>query len=280
MQVRTLLQDDEIVNFQEELYSYFETGYSFEEFLKEYLIEMGLDEVQITQRSRDGGIDLMAIRKGIGDFSEIDTTHYYIQAKRYALNNKISVSKIRELKGTIPFGYKGMFITTSTFTNDAQIEAVNDPSKPVVVIDGKALVMSCIDHQIGFLFKPVFSKKQMDKFLQKNDNLHLEINDSINSVFQDYIEKTITKNDIRARIISIPSKIMEQFNENQSNVKVIINNDKNYTFNIVRGRNYFGGVTTFLKDFGLLSDEGTISPKKSKWFYDKENATVKIYLEE
>lgn len=280
MQVRTLLQDDEIVNFQEELYSYFETGYSFEEFLKEYLIEMGLDEVQITQRSRDGGIDLMAIRKGIGDFSEIDTTHYYIQAKRYALNNKISVSKIRELKGTIPFGYKGMFITTSTFTNDAQIEAVNDPSKPVVVIDGKALVMSCIDHQIGFLFKPVFSKKQMDKFLQKNDNLHLEINDSINSVFQDYIEKTITKNDIRARIISIPSKIMEQFNENQSNVKVIINNDKNYTFNIVRGRNYFGGVTTFLKDFGLLSDEGTISSKKSKWFYDKENATVKIYLEE
>ena len=280
MQVRTLLQDNEIVNFQEELYSYFETGYSFEEFLKEYLIEMGLDEVQITQRSRDGGIDLMAIRKGIGDFSEIDTTHYYIQAKRYALNNKISVSKIRELKGTIPFGYKGMFITTSTFTNDAQIEAVNDPSKPVVVIDGKALVMSCIDHQIGFLFKPVFSKKQMDKFLQKNDNLHLEINDSINSLFQDYIEKTITKNDIRARIISIPSKIMEQFNENQSNVKVIINNDKNYTFNIVRGRNYFGGVTTFLKDFGLLSDEGTISPKKSKWFYDKENATVKIYLEE
>lgn len=280
MQVSTLLQDDEIVNFQEELYSYFETGYSFEEFLKEYLIEMGLDEVQITQRSRDGGIDLMAIRKGVGDFSEIDTTHYYIQAKRYALNNKISVSKIRELKGTIPFGYKGMFITTSTFTNDAQIEAINDPSKPVVTIDGKALVMSCIDHQIGFVFKPIFSKKQMDKFLQKNDNLHLEINDSVNSVFQDYIEKTITKNDIRARIISIPSKIMEQFNKNQSNVKVIINNDKNYTFNIVRGRNYFGGVTTFFKDFGLLSDEGTISPKKSKWFYNKENTTVKIYLEE
>lgn len=102
-----------------------------------------------------------------------------------------------------------------------------------------------------------------------NSNLHIE-----------YIEKLITKNDIRARIVSIPSKIMEQFNENQPSVKVNINNDKNYTFNIVRGRNYFGGVTTFLKEFSLLSDEGTISPKKSKWFYDKENATVKIYLEE
>lgn len=277
MQISTLLQDDEILKFQEELYSYFETGYSFEEFLKEYLIEMGLDEVQITQRSRDGGIDLMAIRKGVGDFSEIDTTHYYIQAKRYALNNKISVSKIRELKGTIPFGYKGMFITTSTFTNEAQIEAVNDPSKPVVTIDGKALVMSCIDHQIGFLYKPIFSKKQLDNFLKRDTN----VNPVINSILHiEYIEKLITKNDIRARIVSIPSKIMEQFNENQPSVKVNINNDKNYTFNIVRGRNYFGGVTTFLKEFSLLSDEGTISPKKSKWFYDKENATVKIYLEE
>jgi len=277
MQISTLLQDDEILKFQEELYSYFETGYSFEEFLKEYLIEMGLDEVQITQRSRDGGIDLMAIRKGVGDFSEIDTTHYYIQAKRYALNNKISVSKIRELKGTIPFGYKGMFITTSTFTNEAQIEAVNDPSKPVVTIDGKALVMSCIDHQIGFLYKPIFSKKQLDNFLKRDTNVNPVINSNLHI---EYIEKLITKNDIRARIVSIPSKIMEQFNENQPSVKVNINNDKNYTFNIVRGRNYFGGVTTFLKEFSLLSDEGTISPKKSKWFYDKENATVKIYLEE
>ena len=182
MQISTLLQDDEILKFQEELYSYFETGYSFEEFLKEYLIEMGLDEVQITQRSRDGGIDLMAIRKGVGDFSEIDTTHYYIQAKRYALNNKISVSKIRELKGTIPFGYKGMFITTSTFTNEAQIEAVNDPSKPVVTIDGKALVMSCIDHQIGFLYKPIFSKKQLDNFLKRDTNVNPVINSNLHKI--------------------------------------------------------------------------------------------------
>lgn len=277
MQVSTLLQDDEIIKFQEELYSYFETGYSFEEFLKEYLIEMGLDEVQITQRSRDGGVDLVAIRKGVGDFSEIDITHYYIQAKRYALNNKISVSKVRELKGTIPFGYKGMFITTSSFTNDGLIEAENDPSKPVVTIDGKALVMSCIDHQIGFLYKPIFSKKQLDKFLKRDTNVNPVINSNLHI---EYIEKMITKNDIRARIVSIPSKIVEQFNENQSSVKVNINNDKNYTFNIIRGRNYFGGVTTFLKEFNLLTDEGTISPKKSKWFYDKENATVKIYLEE
>lgn len=93
---------------------------------------MGLDEVQITQRSRDGGIDLTAIRKGVGDFSEIDITRYYIQAKRYSMDSKIGSRTIRELKGTIPFGHKGMLITTSDFTKDAVTESANDPSKPVV----------------------------------------------------------------------------------------------------------------------------------------------------
>ena len=159
MQISSLLGDEEIKELQQKFYEYFETGYAFEEFLKEYLLKMGLDEVEITQRSRDGGIDLTAIRKGVGDFSEIDITHYYIQAKRYALKAKIRVPAVRELKGTIPFGYKGMMITTSDFTDDAISESSNDPSKPVVIINGKSLVTSCIDNQIGFIFKPIFSTK-------------------------------------------------------------------------------------------------------------------------
>ena len=38
-----------------QFHKYFETGYAFEEFLKIYLEELGLDEVVVTQRSRDGG---------------------------------------------------------------------------------------------------------------------------------------------------------------------------------------------------------------------------------
>lgn len=78
---------------------------------QDILLKIGLDEVEITQRSRDGGIDLKAIRKGIGDFSDIDVERYYIQAKRYKPKNKISVKSVRELKGTMPFGYKGILIT-------------------------------------------------------------------------------------------------------------------------------------------------------------------------
>lgn len=277
MKISSMLTDNEISELQNEFYSYFENGYVFEEFLKEYLIKMGLDEVEVTQRSRDGGVDLTAIRKGVGDFSEVDITHYFVQAKCNAPRNKISVHKIRELKGTIPFGYKGLFITTSSFTAEASIEAVNDPSKPVVAIDGKALVISCIDRQIGFLLKPLFSKRQMDNFINKNRQSPL-ITSNFSISFES-IEKTITANDVRARIVSIPSSIIKQFDEEQTNIKVIVNNNKEYKFNINRGRNYFSGVTKFFKEFGLLSDEGVITPLQSKWFYDKENEVVKLYLE-
>ena len=281
MQISSNLSKQEITELQQKFYEYFETGYAFEEFLKEYLLKMGLDEVEITQRSRDGGIDLKAVRKGVGDFSDIDITHYYIQAKRYALTNKINVSKIRELKGTIPFGYKGMMITTSDFTGDAISEASNDPSKPVVVISGKSLVMSCIDHEIGFLFKPIFSKKQMDSFLNRNDlqNITNTANSTTIMMPENVIEKTITANDIRARIVSIPSSIIKQFNDGQTSVKVKVNTEKEYVFNINKGRNYFGGVTAFLRDYNMLSDEGIITPKQCKWFYNYEEKFVVLYVE-
>lgn len=281
MQISSNLSKQELTELQQKFYEYFETGYAFEEFLKEYLLKMGLDEVEITQRSRDGGIDLKAVRKGVGDFSDIDITNYYIQAKRYALTNKINVSKIRELKGTIPFGYKGMMITTSDFTSDAISEAGNDPSKPVVVISGKSLVMSCIDHEIGFLFKPIFSKKQMDSFLNRNNshNSTNSENSTTITISENVVEKTITANDIRARIVSIPSSIIRQFNDWQTSVKVKVNNEKEYTFNINKGRNYFGSVTTFLRDYNMLSDEGVITPKQCKWFYNSEEVAVVLYIE-
>lgn len=281
MQISSNLSETEIKHLQRNFYEYFETGYAFEEFLKEYLLKMGLDEVEITQRSRDGGIDLKAIRKGVGDFSDIDITHYYIQAKRYAITTKINVSKVRELKGTIPFGYKGMMITTSDFTPDAISEASNDPSKPVVVINGKSLVMSCIDHEIGFLFKPIFSKRQMNLFLHKNDVQNASNTSSLrsNSAQESIVEKTITANDIRARIVSIPSSIMKQFDNEVKRVKIRVNTDKEYEFNINKGRNYFGSVTAFLRDYNMLSDEGVITPKQCKWFYNSENRTVNLYIE-
>ena len=55
------ISEDKINEFLEQFYGYFESGYAFEEFLKGYLEKIGLDEVVVTQRSSDGGIDLEAI---------------------------------------------------------------------------------------------------------------------------------------------------------------------------------------------------------------------------
>ncbi len=280
MQISSSFSDSEFEELQQKFYEYFENGYAFEEFLKEYLLKMGLDEVEVTPYSRDGGIDLKAIRKGIGDFSEIDITRYYIQAKRYAAKNKINVKSVRELKGVIPPGAKGMLITTSDFTDDAIKESSNDPSKSVVLINGKSLITSCIDNQIGFIFKPIFSNKQMDIFIKKNKpEIASQINIE-NKSTDYYIEKTITANDIRARIVSVPSTIMKELKTTMDNINVLVNDKDKYLFSINRDRNYFGGVTTFLRNYNMISDDGVITPKHSKWKYDKDNSSVKLYIEE
>ncbi len=270
MKISENVSKEEMKELQQVLYEYFNSGYHFEEFLKEYLLKMGLDEVEITQRSRDGGVDLKAIRKGVGDFSDMDVIHYYVQAKRYKLSSKISANKVRELKGTIPFGDKGIFITTSLFTEEAKKEAVNDISKPVVLIDGKALLRSCINSGIGFVYVPKFSSKEMDKFLNN-------VSDIKEAKRINYIEKVITANDVRARIISCPSSIMNKL-EGKDQVNVIINGEKEYIFSINKRRNYFAKVTECFREYGLLSDDNVIYSKKSKWYYDDKLDKVNIYI--
>jgi restriction system protein len=278
-QISSMLTDKEIADSQQQLYEYFGTGYDFEVFLKEYLTEIGLDEVEVTQRSKDGGIDLVAVRKGVGDFSKSDKINYYIQAKRYHPDNKVPVRAIRELKGTIPFGAKGIFVTTSEFTADGIKESNNDPSKPVVLLDGRSLAISCIDKGIGFIYKPIFSSKRMDIFVGKKE---AEIDTKLDEVSKgrgEYIEKLITTNDVRARILSVPSSIMNKFDKSDTRMDVVINGNDKRDFSINKDRNYFAGVTEIFRKYGLLCEDGIITPKKSKWMYDEQKNLVYIDIE-
>lgn len=118
----------------QKFYEYFENGYLFENFLKSFLDKIGLDEISVTQRSRDGGFDLKASRFGVGGFSEADAVNYYVQAKKCSPEQRISVKAIRELKRLIPFGHKGIFITTAKFSADAEKESNNDPSNQLYLL--------------------------------------------------------------------------------------------------------------------------------------------------
>ena len=74
--------------FLEQFYGYFETGYALEEFQKVYLEKIGLDEVVVTRRSSDGGIDLEAVRYGVGGFAGADAVDY---GGAFLYNFKLSI---------------------------------------------------------------------------------------------------------------------------------------------------------------------------------------------
>jgi len=103
------LTQDEIATELEHFYSSFENGYEFEQFLKIFLEALGLDEIEVTQSSNDGGIDLKATKKGIDELTDVDSIKYYVQAKRYRPNTNVSIESVRALRGILPDGYKGYF---------------------------------------------------------------------------------------------------------------------------------------------------------------------------
>lgn len=89
-------------------------------------------EVQVTQSSRDGGVDAIAF-----DSDPIRGGKFVIQAKRY--NKVVPVSAVRDLYGTMinEGAVKGILVTTSYFGNDSR-EFVKD--KPISLIDGNNLI--------------------------------------------------------------------------------------------------------------------------------------------
>ena len=270
------LSKEQIEKFVEQFYGYFDTGYIFEEFLKIYLEKIGLDEVHVTQRSRDGGIDLKAIRNGIGGFSDSDMVEYYVQAKRYKPDSSISVSKIRELKGTIPFGHKGIFITTAKFSADAIKEANNDISKPVILIDGKKLILSCVDNEIGFVFEPVFSEKAMDMLKIKPKIAQETVSCNQTEALSDItVDKVISVNDIRARILRIPKVMAQLIPPNAQKAIVCFNGLPEKELNLDKTRTFFGGVSEFYKQFGLILEDGSYVATKVVWKY-KDNKFIVI----
>ncbi|OOE36996.1 endonuclease [Salinivibrio kushneri] len=94
------------------------TTRQFEEIVAEVFRSKGF-EVDLTKRTRDGGKDIIAVHTdGIGIKNK-----YFVECKRYAESNKISVDVVRTLYGvmnTMDGPNKAIIVTTSTFTDDAR----------------------------------------------------------------------------------------------------------------------------------------------------------------
>ena len=112
----------------------------------------------IVGRSGDGGID------GVIDQDALGLDRVYVQAKRYAVENAVSEPEIRAFSGSLGAAKanKGVFVTTSYFTQPAQSFAERHPFK-IVLIDGERLAALMIRHNVGVRIDETLYLKKMDE---------------------------------------------------------------------------------------------------------------------
>jgi hypothetical protein len=116
---------------------------TFEELIGELLERIGFEDVEVTKRSGDGGIDVRGVLT-VGGVTRVRTA---IQVKRWA--NNVPDRIVRELRGSIGPAEQGLIITTSGFTKPAINEAEMAGRAPVTLIGGDLLVELLAEFEIG-----------------------------------------------------------------------------------------------------------------------------------
>jgi len=114
------------------------------------------DAGQATQYSQDGGID------GIIKEDKLGLEMIYLQAKRYT-DKTVGRPDLQAFAGALDMhrAKKGVFITTSRFSKEAQ-EFTGMIEKRIVLIDGERLTELMLEHNLGVSIKQVFEIKTLD----------------------------------------------------------------------------------------------------------------------
>ncbi len=133
----------------------------FEDIVLKLLHKVGYggtrDQLLKTAGGADGGID------GIIALDRLGLDKVYVQAKRYAEDKAVSRPAIQGFLGALSErrASKGVFITTSRFTNEAR-ESATRSSDSLVLIDGDMLAELMIDHGVGVSTRETFAIVQTD----------------------------------------------------------------------------------------------------------------------
>lgn len=107
----------------------------FERICQRLLRESGFEQVTVTGRSGDGGID----GHGILQVNPFVSFNVLFQCKRY--QGSVSPSIIRDFRGAMMGrADKGIIITTGAFSLEAKKEARRDGVPPIELVDGEKLI--------------------------------------------------------------------------------------------------------------------------------------------
>ncbi|MGB9799806.1 MAG: restriction endonuclease [Thermanaerothrix sp.] len=133
----------------------------FERLVVDLLVKMGYggshrDAARAVGKSGDGGID------GIIDEDRLGLETIYIQAKHW--DGPVGSPEIQKFVGALAGkkAKKGVFITTSTFTQNA-IDYVTKVDHKIVLIDGQRLAELMIDYEVGVTTILNYPIKQIDR---------------------------------------------------------------------------------------------------------------------
>jgi restriction system protein len=121
----------------------------FEKFVLKLLSKMGYgmaDEssFEVVGKSGDNGID------GIIYQDQFGIDRVYVQAKRWS-DNKVQSKDIRDFIGSLSLKgtNKGIFITTSNFTDDAVKTVQMNPQNRIILVNGSQLAGFAIRNNVG-----------------------------------------------------------------------------------------------------------------------------------
>lgn len=135
----------------------------FENLIVKLLLAMGYggsreEAGKTVGRSGDGGID------GVIDQDPLGLDRVYVQAKRYVPENAVSEPEIRAFSGSLGAAKadKGVFVTTSCFTQPARNFAERHPFK-IVLIDGESLAALMVRHNVGVRIDETHYLKKVDE---------------------------------------------------------------------------------------------------------------------
>jgi hypothetical protein len=117
----------------------------FEHVIRLLLDALDYEDVVVTGRSGDRGIDVRAALRYRG-VADVPT---FVQAKRYGTGNNVDGATVGRLRGSLPVQAHGIVITTSDFTKQARAEAIAEGLKPIALINGPALIELLVDLGIG-----------------------------------------------------------------------------------------------------------------------------------
>jgi restriction system protein len=123
----------------------------FERFCQRLLRESGFQEVTITGRTGDGGIDGI----GILQVNALVSFKVLFQCKKY--QGSVSVMQVRDFRGAMMGrADKGIIITTGSFTAEARKEAVRDGVPPIELVDGEKLILMLEQLELGLKPRTIY----------------------------------------------------------------------------------------------------------------------------